>query len=379
MRVDSARASAGVAGRVEGRDARLLVQPPQLDAHRVAQRGIEGAQRLVEQEQPRLERERARERGAQGLRAVELGGAPALEAGEPDALEGGRHLARERIAAHAPLAQPEGHVVAHRHVGPQRVAREHHADAALLRRHRVDGRVVHHDAAGVGPREAGEHAQERGLAAAGGAEQRVELAGQHGHGHVPQHPRAVEALPHPLHAHLGDTHHAPVAHTRTASAGPRPPKARSKHRHHRQPDRSQGHVHRPDGSDGEERRCDHRPQERGADPRRVDEADGGARRALGDGRHREREDGRDAEHLEESQDAEGPQLGRRRLGGEEERGGAEEPDDGAAVTHELAEAGREHRPQRRGEAGDEDDEAAHLERVVGRARPGAGAPAGGWR
>ena len=94
------------------------MQPPQLDPHRVARRGVEGAQRLVEQEQPRLERERAGERGAEGLGAVELGGAPTLEAAEPDALEGGSHLPRERIPASASLAQPEGHVVAHRHVGP---------------------------------------------------------------------------------------------------------------------------------------------------------------------------------------------------------------------------------------------------------------------
>ena len=59
----------------------------------------------------------------------------------------------------------------------QRVVLEHHVDRPLMRQHRRDVPAVEQDAALVRRLETGEHAQQRGLAAAARAEQREELAG----------------------------------------------------------------------------------------------------------------------------------------------------------------------------------------------------------
>ena len=58
----------------------------------------------------------------------------------------------------------------------QRIALEHHIDRTPMRRHRREIDAVEQDAAGARPLEAGDQSQQRGLAAAGGSEQRKKLA-----------------------------------------------------------------------------------------------------------------------------------------------------------------------------------------------------------
>ena len=58
----------------------------------------------------------------------------------------------------------------------ERVALEHHGDVALLGPQRVDDPAVDRDLAGGDLLEAGEHAQQRRLAAAGRADEDDELA-----------------------------------------------------------------------------------------------------------------------------------------------------------------------------------------------------------
>ena len=70
----------------------------------------------------------------------------------------------------------EAHVLAHGHVRVERVVLEHHGDVARLGRQRVDHLAVDGDVAGGDLLEAGEHAQQGGLAAARGADQHDELA-----------------------------------------------------------------------------------------------------------------------------------------------------------------------------------------------------------
>ena len=77
---------------------------------------------------------------------------------------------------HAFLLQAEGDVVLDRHVRKQRVGLEHHVDRAPVGRDAFHVLAVEHDAARRRLVEAGEHAQQRRLAAARGAEQREELA-----------------------------------------------------------------------------------------------------------------------------------------------------------------------------------------------------------
>ena len=70
----------------------------------------------------------------------------------------------------------EGDVLAHGHVRKDGVILENHADVALVRGDIVDDPAVKGDGAALDGVEARDHAQQRRLAAAGGAEQREELA-----------------------------------------------------------------------------------------------------------------------------------------------------------------------------------------------------------
>ena len=67
---------------------------------------------------------------------------------------------------HAGALQPEGDIVAHRQMRKQRVVLEHHVDRPLMRQHMRDVAAVEQDAALVRRLEAGQHPQQRGLAAA---------------------------------------------------------------------------------------------------------------------------------------------------------------------------------------------------------------------
>ena len=92
---------------VEDRDAQVLLQRLDLEAHLLAQVGVEVAERLVEQQQARLGDQGARQRDALLLPAGELRGQPLLEAAEV-------HLARRppasrpRSSAAATLASFSG-------------------------------------------------------------------------------------------------------------------------------------------------------------------------------------------------------------------------------------------------------------------------------
>ena len=80
------------------------------------------------------------------------------------------------LLAHAVLLEAEGDVVRHRHVREQRVGLEHHVGRPLPGRHRRHVLAVDQDPAGGRRLEAGEHPQQRGLAAARRAQQGEELA-----------------------------------------------------------------------------------------------------------------------------------------------------------------------------------------------------------
>ncbi len=76
----------------------------------------------------------------------------------------------------AVAAQAEGDVVEHREVRKERVALEHHVHRPLVGRQLGQVAAVERDRSGGRRLEAGEHAQQRRLAAAGGAEQGEHLA-----------------------------------------------------------------------------------------------------------------------------------------------------------------------------------------------------------
>ena len=75
------------------------------------------------------------------------------------------------------IFQAVGHVVSHAHMREHRVILEHHAHVALIGGDAVYHLAVHADFARFDGVKADNHAQQRGFAAAGGAQQRKKLAG----------------------------------------------------------------------------------------------------------------------------------------------------------------------------------------------------------
>jgi hypothetical protein len=158
----------------------LVVQPAQPAAQLAAHLGVERAERLVEEQHLGLDRERAGERDALALAAGKL---VRIAVGEPvelhqlqqrmDLVANGGLRGTLRTRAHA---QAERHVLEDRHVAEERVVLEHEAHRAFL--YALVGGVlaVEEDAAAVGDLESRDHAQQRGLARARGAEERHQLA-----------------------------------------------------------------------------------------------------------------------------------------------------------------------------------------------------------
>ena len=144
--------------------------------HRHAELRVEVRERLVHQERLRLADDRAAHRDALPLPSGELRGLPVEQLAEPE--EAG-HLVDPppRLAlAHPPHLEPVTEVLADRHVRIEGVVLEDHRDVAMTRRE------VGHVGAGDsdGSRgdllEAGDHPQERRLAAARRPHEDDELA-----------------------------------------------------------------------------------------------------------------------------------------------------------------------------------------------------------
>jgi hypothetical protein len=183
----------------------------QLVAERASQRRVQGGERLVEQEQRRLDGERAAQRHALALATGELAGIAPLEAAEAEALNDVGHPTGPLHAR--TVAQPESDVVGHREVREQRVALEHVADTALLRRHVDPGVSIEQDTpsegdpTGVRPDQSGQALQRQRLAGSRGTE-------QHGHavagapGHVEREAGQPLRQPYLQAGHRGAAHAA---------------------------------------------------------------------------------------------------------------------------------------------------------------------------
>ena len=79
-----------VVGHEDERDPDLLLDPLELDLHLLAQLQVEGAERLVEEQDRRAVDQRARERDALRLAARDLVRLAILEAGQLDQLAASR-------------------------------------------------------------------------------------------------------------------------------------------------------------------------------------------------------------------------------------------------------------------------------------------------
>src|SRR3989442_1227790 len=137
---------------------------------------VQSAERFVEQEQHRLDREHAGQRDPLLLATRELMRVAVGEAGQSDEAEHLLHAACDRGARPFAHAQPERDVVGDRHVGKERVMLEDDTDVAQVREDIVHHFVPQDDLALARRQEPRDALEQGGLAAAGGPEQRDELA-----------------------------------------------------------------------------------------------------------------------------------------------------------------------------------------------------------
>ena len=145
-----------------------LAQPgPEL----LADLGVEGPERLVEQEHPRLDGQGPGQGHALALPAGELGGVPVRQVRDAHQIEQFVDPRPDLGLGTAPDLEPEGHVPTHRQVAEGRVVLEAEADPPVA--HRNGGHVlaVDLDGAGVGHLQAGDDPQQGGLAAAARSKQ----------------------------------------------------------------------------------------------------------------------------------------------------------------------------------------------------------------
>ena len=157
--------------------AELLLQIDQLELRVLAQLLVERAERLVEQQQLRTLHQRARERDALALAAGQLVRLALRELRQLHEIEHvGDARRRSRAFGRPSCFRPNATFCSTRHVREQRVRLEHHVDRPLVRRDAGHVDAVDGDAPGGRLLEPGQHAQQRGLAAARAAEQAEQLA-----------------------------------------------------------------------------------------------------------------------------------------------------------------------------------------------------------
>jgi hypothetical protein len=183
----------------DGARAQLDDQPADPEARFFSQLGVEVRQGLVQQQHLRLVHQRAANGHALLLAARQLVGVACREVRQAQLVEDGGHAAIDLGARHVAQLEPIAHVLRDRAVRPQGVGLEHEPDLALLGRERHAPRVEHGpardlDAALLRNFEARDAAQQRGLSAAGCAEEREDAPLLRGEARTLQDRQAAEAL-----------------------------------------------------------------------------------------------------------------------------------------------------------------------------------------
>ena len=165
-----------VVGHVDGREARLFADPTDFGSHFQSEFGVEVRKRFVKKEGAGSDDEGAGEGHALLLASGELGDFAIGVCLHPDRREGLFYPGISFGAGHFAFFQAERDILGDGHVGPERVALEHHPGIALVRREVGDIVVVKENPAFVGDIESGNIAQKGGLSAAAGSEKKENLA-----------------------------------------------------------------------------------------------------------------------------------------------------------------------------------------------------------
>ncbi|MNS63523.1 hypothetical protein D3C72_966190 [compost metagenome] len=180
-------------------DAEVALQLAQLGAQMLADAGVEGGHRFVEQQQRRCRRQSAGQRDALLLAAGQLAGVLFLAAGEADQFE---HLADALAHFVAPAASKAvGNIRLDGQIGEQCVGLEQNPVVAGLRGEVRDIAIAEVQLAAVLLFQTGDATQQRGLAAARRAEQAHQLTGGDVEGHIIQRGESAEAFLYAAHFH----------------------------------------------------------------------------------------------------------------------------------------------------------------------------------
>ncbi len=183
----------------------LRLEELELELHLLAQLPVEGAERLVEQQDRRAVDERPCERDALLLAAGELGGLAVGEAAHLHHVERGRHALADLGLGRPTLLQAVGDVLGDAHVREERVGLEDRVHVAAVRRGAEHAASRDADVAGIRLFESRDHAQGRGLAAARRAEERDELTGLDRQRQVVDRDLVAVALADPIEHHRAAT------------------------------------------------------------------------------------------------------------------------------------------------------------------------------
>ena len=165
-----------IVGHVDERDADLALDPFELELHDVAQFEVQRAERLVEQQRAGVVDQSPGQGDPLLLATGQLRGLALGEVGQAHGLEEFVDPLADRVLVLLGRPRTVGHVVAHRHVGEQRVMLEDRVDVALVGRRLGHVGAFEPDGPLGGRLEPGDHPQRGGLAAPGRPEHREELA-----------------------------------------------------------------------------------------------------------------------------------------------------------------------------------------------------------
>ena len=149
-------------------------------AHLHPQLGVQVGKGLVHEQQGRLDNEGAGQRHPLLLAAGQLIGLTGGQVFDLHQFQRFLDPAFDLVLGHLFGFQTVGHVLLHRQVREDGVVLEYHADVPFMGGQVVDGLVVKADLAAVHRIETGDHAQQGGFAAAGGAQQGEEFPGADG-------------------------------------------------------------------------------------------------------------------------------------------------------------------------------------------------------
>ena len=170
-----------VMGDIEHRQAgQLVMQPRQFLHHAAADLGVQGRERLIQQQDAGPDGERAGDGDALLLAAGELAGIAAEESAHPHHAQAFLHALLHQSVGRAPGPEAEGDILLDPHMGKEGVVLHHHAEVAGIGRQVGHVALADADPPGGGLDESRHGAERRRLARAGGADDGKDLAGMDG-------------------------------------------------------------------------------------------------------------------------------------------------------------------------------------------------------